>query len=117
MHNTHIMESKHQGSALNNNIPSLWDLKRLRYLFCMTTGLSITHGIVRNRMRLYWEGFRDIRIPFPPLAEQRAIAAHIASEDTRLETLHNTTERTIELLKERRSALITEAITGNMPYR
>jgi restriction endonuclease S subunit len=98
---------KSSSADRQGNIPSLWDVKRLHYLFNMTIGLNITHDIVRNRMHLYWEGFRDIRVPCPPLAEQRTIAAHIASEDTRLETLHNTTERTITLLGERRSALIT----------
>jgi type I restriction enzyme, S subunit len=71
-----------------------------------------SHGIVWDRLRLYWEGFRDIVIPVPPLPEQRAIVGHIEKETARLDALKQATERTIALLKERRSALITEAVTG-----
>jgi len=30
-----------------------------------------SHGIVWDRLRLYWEGFRDIVVPLPPLACSR----------------------------------------------
>lgn len=73
-----------------------------------------SHGIVWDRLRLYWEGFRDIRIPLPPLDEQRAIVAHVSAETARLDALRFATERSIALLKERRSALIASAVTGQM---
>ena len=73
-----------------------------------------SHGIVWDRLRLYWEGFRDIRIPLPPLDEQRAIVAHVAAETARLDALRLATESTITLLKERRSALIASAVTGSI---
>jgi type I restriction enzyme S subunit len=73
-----------------------------------------SHGIVWDRLRLYWEGFRDIRIQVPPLDEQRAIVAHVQRETFQLDALHTATERTIALLKERRSALVTAAVTGRI---
>jgi type I restriction enzyme S subunit len=73
-----------------------------------------SNGIVWDRLRLYWEGFRDIWIPLPPLAEQRAIVAHIATETAKLDALRSSAERTIALLKERRSALISAAVTGQI---
>ena len=66
-------------------------------------------------MRLYWEGFRDIEVPLPPLDEQRTILAHIQRETAKLEALRMATERTISLLKERRAALIAAAVTGRIP--
>jgi type I restriction enzyme S subunit len=52
--------------------------------------------------------------PVPPLAEQRAIVAHIATETSKLDALRASAERTIRLLKERRSALISAAVTGKI---
>lgn len=73
-----------------------------------------SHGIVWDRLRLYWDGFRDIRIPVPPIDEQREIVARIASETARLDALRAATERTIHLLKERRASLIAAAVTGKL---
>ncbi|MBI4323628.1 MAG: restriction endonuclease subunit S [Chloroflexi bacterium] len=73
-----------------------------------------SHGIVWDRLRLYWEGFRDIRVAVPPLAEQRAIVAHVAAETAKLDALRTAAERTMGLLKERRAALIAAAVTGKI---
>jgi len=74
-----------------------------------------SHGIVWDRLRLYWEGFRDIVVPVPPLYEQRTIIAHINKETAKLDALKQAAEQTIALLRERRAALIAEAVTGS-PY-
>jgi type I restriction enzyme S subunit len=71
-----------------------------------------SHGIVWDRLRLYWEGFREIELPLPGAADQRAIVAYVAEETGKLDMLRAATERTIRLLKERRGALITAAVTG-----
>lgn len=73
-----------------------------------------SHGIVWDRLRLYWEGFRDIVVPLPPPAEQRAIVAHISAETAKLAALGQVAERTTGLLKERRAALIAAAVTGKI---
>lgn len=73
-----------------------------------------SHGIVWDRLRLYWDGFRDIAVPLPDRKEQEAIVAHIATETAQLNALRAATERTIALLKERRAALIAAAVTGRI---
>lgn len=73
-----------------------------------------SHGITWDRLRLYWDGFREIRIPVPPLDEQERIVAWIDQSVGRADTLRVMTARTIELLKERRSALIAAAVTGQL---
>lgn len=73
-----------------------------------------SHGIAWDRLRLYWDGFRDISVPVPPLDEQRAIVAHISAETAKLDALRAATERTIGLLQERRAALIAAAVTGKI---
>ncbi|MNR30474.1 Type-1 restriction enzyme EcoKI specificity protein [compost metagenome] len=53
----------------------------------------------------------------PPLDEQDAIARHIESETQRIDELVAKSERSIDLLKERRAALITAAVTGQIDLR
>ena len=71
-------------------------------------------GVWSSRLRLYPEGFFEVFCPVPPINEQRAIVAHIAAETAKLDALLAATERTIALLKERRSALIAAAVTGQI---
>ena len=54
------------------------------------------------------------RVPRPPLPEQRSLAEHIDSETDTIDSLIRKTERFIELAKERRAALITAAVTGQI---
>ncbi|MBI3801050.1 MAG: restriction endonuclease subunit S [Deltaproteobacteria bacterium] len=71
-------------------------------------------GVWSSRLRLYPEGFFEVFLPVPPLPEQRAIVAHIATETAKLDALREATKRTIGLLKERRAALIAAAVTGRI---
>ena len=63
------------------------------------------------------EKFRQYRFAFPPAHEQREIAGHIRTHTQRLDKVLITTERSIALLKERRAALITAAVTGQIDLR
>lgn len=65
-------------------------------------------------LRLYSENFLALWVPCPSLDEQRAIVAHIATETAKLDALRAATEQTIARLKERRSALIAAAVTGQL---
>lgn len=53
-------------------------------------------------------------IPLPPLDEQRRIAAYLDEQTAKIDNLIAETERFIELARERRSALITAAVTGQI---
>lgn len=71
-------------------------------------------GVWSSRLRLYPEGFFETFWPVPPLDEQEQIVARIAEERLKIDKLANATERSIGLLKERRSALIAAAVTGQI---
>jgi type I restriction enzyme S subunit len=58
-----------------------------------------------------------LRIPLPTLAEQLSIATYLDRETTKLDTLTAEAQRAIDLLKERRSALISAAVTGKIDVR
>lgn len=71
-------------------------------------------GVWSSRLRLYPENFFEIRLPIPPLDEQQNIVDRIKVEQDRHNELNATAQRSIELLKERRAALITAAVTGQI---
>ena len=56
----------------------------------------------------------DLLHPLPPLPEQRAIAAFLDRETARIDALVAKKERLIELLQEKRSALISQAVTKGL---
>ena len=60
------------------------------------------------------EKLRAIKIPVPPPAEQREIADHLDRETAKIDALIAKAERFIELAQERRAALITAAVTGQI---
>jgi type I restriction enzyme S subunit len=72
-------------------------------------------GATRDRLNLTLASARQI--PVPPIEEQREIVAAIDRSATRLDELMTKVERSIALLKERRSALITAAVTGQIDLR
>ena len=65
-------------------------------------------------LRLYSENFLALHFPVPPLEEQRAIVAHLSAERERTAGLEAALRDSIQLLQERRRALITAAVTGQI---
>jgi type I restriction enzyme, S subunit len=59
----------------------------------------------------------DQRIPCPPLSEQHLIASHLMQQSEQFDTLSTEAQRAIVLLQERRSALISAAVTGQIDVR
>lgn len=58
-----------------------------------------------------------LMMPYPPMSEQIRIAAHLQLVKESMKRLIELTERSISLLKERRGALITAAVTGQIDLR
>lgn len=73
--------------------------------------------MIVTRASLSQDLLRKMPVLLPPLPEQREIAAHLGSvEDTMLSISEKTT-KSIEKLKEFRSALITETVTGQIDLK
>jgi type I restriction enzyme, S subunit len=73
-----------------------------------------SYGIMDMRLRLYFDRLGDMTVPVPSKQEQAAIIAHLVRETAKLDNVRHATERTMELLKERRAALIAAAVTGQI---
>ncbi len=59
----------------------------------------------------------NLVIPWPTEVEQRAIVDYLDTESAKLDDLTTEAQHTIDLLKERRSALISAAVTGKIDVR
>jgi type I restriction enzyme, S subunit len=74
----------------------------------------VSLGYGGGQPNLSQELLSSIRIPTPPLSEQRAIAAFLDRETAKIDALVAKNERLIELLHEERTALITRAVTRGL---
>ncbi len=79
--------------------------------------LRLTTSFIRDGQDMNFSHFRKVRLPRIPIAEQTRIADHIERETKRIDGLLEKTERSIALLKEKRAALITAAVTGKVDVR
>jgi type I restriction enzyme S subunit len=72
-------------------------------------------GTTRSRIPLSITSRR--RIPLPPLDEQTAIVAQLERELAKFDNLTSEAQHAIDLLQERRTALISAAVTGQIDVR
>lgn len=76
---------------------------------------AFSTGVIDSRLRIYPETFGALFCGLPPLPEQIQIAAFLDRECGKLDALQAKQERLIELLKEKRQALISHAVTQGLP--
>lgn len=85
-------------------------LQSLSALFVMNSVKSAVPGVDRNDVH-------PLPIALPPREEQAVISVFLETETARLDALTAVATRGIALLKERRSALISAAVTGKIDVR
>ncbi len=76
-----------------------------------------SRGIMDMRLRLYFEELGQIMVPYPSAADQHAVVSFIENVSDQLDALLIEAGKTIDLLQERRSALISAAVTGKIDVR
>jgi type I restriction enzyme S subunit len=85
-------------------------LKALKHYYAYTQKGAAREG-------LNFEQLRQMRIPVPPAIEQQQICQQIEKQLRKIDLLSERTEKSIKLLEEHRSALITAAVTGKIDVR
>ena len=63
------------------------------------------------------ESLKAVMLAVPPVEEQKTINAFIEAETAKFDTLIAEAQRAIDLLQERRTALISNAVTGQIDVR
>lgn len=66
---------------------------------------------------IYMPDIEQFRCTLPPISEQCQIAVYIQNQIDRFQQLTEKTQHSIDLLKKRRSAFITAAVTGKIDLR
>ncbi|HIO30263.1 restriction endonuclease subunit S [Marinobacter salarius] len=74
-------------------------------------------GVWSSRLRLYPENFFEMRLPIPPHQEQREIIATVGRNLSKTDEFAGLMKQSIFLAKERRAALISTAVTGQIPVK
>lgn len=119
------LELSHLSGSISSAYVALTPIKWVenryfRHLFKSSTyiqALQSTSDLVRDGQALRFENFSKVALPIVPLEEQRAIAAYLDRATERIDELVAKTKRSIELLREHRTALITAAVTGKIDLR
>ena len=104
-------------SCIDNNMLALSPKSLLhpRYATYMLEGLLLDRLVQPGAVpSLSEREFRRTVFPVPPLDEQRQIVDHLDRETAKIDALIAKAERFIELAQERRAALITAAVTGQI---
>ena len=94
------------------------DIKFAHHLFRSTSFQEEYYrygkGIVADLWSTNYSEMKNISIPVPALNEQRKIAAFLEDETAKIDKLGAEQEKLIELLKEKRQAVISQAVTNGL---
>jgi restriction endonuclease S subunit len=94
--------------------PTRSDIKFFYYWLMYRRPILISLSVGGGQPNLRQEDLRSLRVPLPSLAEQRSIAAFLDRETKRIDSLIAKKERQIELLQEKRAALISHVVTKGL---
>lgn len=73
---------------------------------------SIASGAIQSYLSRM--NFEKLRIPFPPLSEQQQISNYLDQKTTAIDQLIQKKEQLIQLLEEKRTAMINQAVTKGL---
>ncbi|EKO3516594.1 restriction endonuclease subunit S [Vibrio fluvialis] len=92
------------------------------WLYWFMLSDSFTKAVVLDSDRVAMpkvnrESLGDYKIPFPTESEQSDISSHIKAQTQKLDVLEAKANHAIKLMQERRTALISAAVTGKIDVR
>jgi type I restriction enzyme S subunit len=79
-----------------------------------TYAQSFGNGILAHRAAINWDILKVLRLPVPPRSEQNLILQYLDQETAKIDALVAEQERLIALLKEKRQAVISQAVTKGL---
>jgi len=82
--------------------------------FCSEELKKHSRGIMDMRLRLYFDRFGVVEVPYPPVEEQTKIIAHIEQLFLKIDRAIEHQQAQIQNLKEYKTTLINSAVTGKI---
>ncbi|EAI7244883.1 restriction endonuclease subunit S [Campylobacter upsaliensis] len=73
-----------------------------------------SYGLCLDMNNLRYDDFRNIKIPLPPLQEQKEIAEFLDEKCEKIQNYIDKKQKLITLLQEKKQALINEAVCGRV---
>jgi len=93
------------------------DSNYFKYLFAAAYNTGINKKSIKQTtgiQNLDTESYFSEKVPFPPLEDQKVIAAFLDQQTAKFDQLVEKKQRLIHLLQEKRQALITQAVTKGL---
>ena len=78
------------------------------------SALRSTTNLIRDGQEIRYSNFVQVPLPIIPVSEQIAIASFLVRETAKIDALIAEQQRLIELLQEKRQAVITQAVTKGL---
>ena len=97
-----------------SDLPSEWIEYLLRTDFAVNEIKRFSRGITDFRLRLYWDEFKILRICVPSEEDRVSILRFLNHETAKIDALISEQQRLIELLQEKRQAVISHAVTKGL---
>ncbi|MBE2941063.1 restriction endonuclease subunit S [Anoxybacillus flavithermus] len=98
--------------------PENWDTVFLHYYLrsehSKVEFRRFSTGIIESRLRLYPEQFLNLRTPKIPIKTQRKIGEILKQKESQIEIIKEKLKTKIQLMREYRSSLITQAVTKGL---
>lgn len=111
------------GSTEFHVLRSIKDITTPNYLYFLTMsglfrrlGEAFMQGVAGQK-RVTSDFVRNFIIGVPPINEQKAISAFLSANLSKIDTQIGREQRSIELLREYRTSLISEVVTGKIDVR
>ncbi|MDY0207882.1 MAG: restriction endonuclease subunit S [Pseudomonas sp.] len=95
-------------------IPFAIKAEYLRELVAMSTVYFELVGTAATLTYVNQEGFENLPVLVPPANEQKKICIYLEAENMKFENLIDKAQSAIQLMQERRTALISAAVTGKI---
>jgi len=73
-----------------------------------------SRGIMDMRLRLYFDKFGVVEVPYPPVDEQNSIVRYLEEQTDKIDNAVAVQKSQIEKLKEYKATLINSAVTGKI---
>ena len=105
-------------TLIRPNVQRLVGPYLFRALQSDVASLQFTHGAQGvTRYGLTYASIKSVRLPVPPLSEQRAIAKYLDRETAKIDRATDLARQEIDLLHEYRTRLISDVVTGKVDVR